>query len=201
MVTFKRKKKKEDGNDFFDNDRDEDIFERDPFMNNDMGKMMDDMLKNMTRMMGPGFSDMIREVEKGVSEAQKNPGKPIRIDIKMTRSPTGEAIIQRRVNNQEFGQNPNVREPLVDVLEKDKTITILAELPGVNKKDIDVNVGKDKKSVIIEVTDKFYKEVALPCEVKEQGQTASYKNGVLEVNLDKKIEPKVKMKKKSIKVE
>ena len=43
-------------------------------------------------------------------------------------------------------QLKNKREPLIDTLvdEKEKTLKIVAEMPGVEKKDVNVVVGADK---------------------------------------------------------
>lgn len=106
---------------------------------------------------------------------------------------------------QEFGNVPSAtgaprqmigaREPLVDVIEGDKIVTITAEVPGVSKEDINLEITDD--TVIIKVDKeerKYYKEVALPCEVDADSAKASYQNGVLDIEL-KKVKPKRKGKK------
>jgi HSP20 family protein len=72
-------------------------------------------------------------------------------------------------------------------------------LPGVDKNDIQLN-GADKVLTIKVDTPerKYYKEVELPEEVESEGAKATYKNGVLEVVLNKK---KAKPKGVSIKIE
>jgi len=80
------------------------------------------------------------------------------------------------------------REPLVDVFESDDEITVVAELPGVEKDKINVEVSDDKRRLIIKASDtnrKYYKEVDLPAEVEPESASANYKNGVLEVKLKK----------------
>ncbi|MEM0380358.1 MAG: archaeal heat shock protein Hsp20 [Desulfurococcaceae archaeon] len=80
------------------------------------------------------------------------------------------------------------REPLVDVLENPDEITVVAELPGVEKDNIKIEVSEDKKKLVIKASDtnrKYYKEIDLPSEVEPDSAKANYKNGVLEVKLKK----------------
>jgi HSP20 family protein len=94
----------------------------------------------------------------------------------------------------------SIREPLVDVIESDDKISVTAEVPGVKKEDIDLEIV-DKNKLIIRVDNpdrKYYKEVELPAEVDEKSAKATYQNGVLDIEL-KKLKPKKKGKKIQIK--
>jgi HSP20 family protein len=92
--------------------------------------------------------------------------------------------------------------PSVDISETDKEITLLAELPGVDPKDLDITVTADRitisgeKRETVEKTDKNYhqKEIragkfsrsfSLPSGVDTQQINAEHKNGVLTVRLAK----------------
>jgi len=82
------------------------------------------------------------------------------------------------------------REPLVDVIETDGEIRIIAELPGVEKKDIKLYGTEDTLTISVDTPErKYYKEVKLPSKVDTKKTKASYKNGVLEVTLKKRKEP------------
>jgi len=77
-------------------------------------------------------------------------------------------------------------EPLVDVREKDGKVTVLVELPGTCKEDIDLHVSGKRLSIDVNTAGKdFSREVSLPCSVKARSTKANYRNGVLEVILDK----------------
>lgn len=78
------------------------------------------------------------------------------------------------------------REPLVDVFDEGTHLKIIAELPGVEEKDIKVNLKGDKLIISTDIPHhKYHQEVALPC-VPVGKIEKSYKNGVLELKITKK---------------
>ncbi|MDW7977521.1 MAG: archaeal heat shock protein Hsp20 [Candidatus Caldarchaeum sp.] len=92
------------------------------------------------------------------------------------------------------------REPLVDIIEDEKTVRVVAEIPGVRKDDIDLSLEERKLTIKVDTPErKYYKEVNLPTEVESSGAKAEYNNGVLSVALLKKQAPKTRGEK--IKVE
>ena len=79
-----------------------------------------------------------------------------------------------------------VREPMVDVFEEEDHLLVLAELPGVGKDDIKVDVKDDVLTVTAERGDKKYrKEVLLPCCVPKSKMQVTCNNGVLEIKCPK----------------
>ncbi|MEW6069067.1 MAG: archaeal heat shock protein Hsp20 [Candidatus Thermoplasmatota archaeon] len=79
-----------------------------------------------------------------------------------------------------------VREPLVDVFEEKEEVVVIAELPGVEEKDIKTELSESKLKISAESKDrKYFKEVELPEKVIAE-VAKTYKNGVLEVKLKKK---------------
>ncbi|MBS3772940.1 MAG: Hsp20/alpha crystallin family protein [Candidatus Thermoplasmatota archaeon] len=78
------------------------------------------------------------------------------------------------------------REPLVDVVENEETITITAELPGVAKEDIELETTEDTLTINVDDDQReYYKEVELPAEVDTDSATATYQNGILDIELHK----------------
>lgn len=80
------------------------------------------------------------------------------------------------------------REPLVDVFDEGDLIRIVAELPGIEKSDI--NLDSTEKILIISVSTekrKYYKKIDLPAEIDPASATASYNNGILEVKVRKAV--------------
>lgn len=96
----------------------------------------------------------------------------------------------------------NIRAPRLDVIDRDKEILIRVELPGVEKKNVDLSVSDNvlviKGSVDHETEEKkagyFRREIAhsnfsrsleLPDGVDAEKVSASLKNGILEIVLPK----------------
>ncbi len=79
------------------------------------------------------------------------------------------------------------REPLVDVTTSNGEVKVIAELPGVEKTDIKLNVTEDTLTISVENPNrKYFKEVDLPVKVDPLKAKSSYKNGILEVSLPKR---------------
>lgn len=103
-----------------------------------------------------------------------------------------------------FGLSPFNGEglswPNVELVERDKEIRVTAELPGLEEKDVEIQVDDDvlilRGEKRTEIDDKerrysersygrFERRIALPAEVDEERANASFKNGVLTVTLPK----------------
>lgn len=83
--------------------------------------------------------------------------------------------------------SPRVKGPFVDVVvEKDK-VKILAEMPGVEQEDIEINVSESEVAISAEHGEtRFYKRILLPALVVPQVQDFYYRNGVLSFFLYKR---------------
>jgi len=90
----------------------------------------------------------------------------------------------------EKGKGPvveEVREPMVDVFDEKETVVVVAELPGINEKDITVGLRDDILTISAESGErKYHKEVLLDAPVTSEGLTHSYRNGILEIRIWKK---------------
>jgi HSP20 family protein len=99
--------------------------------------------------------------------------------------------------------------PAVDIYEEKDDIVVKAELPGMTKDDIEVDIsdthltlkGEKKKEEKIEEKDffacersygAFHRSVELPKDVQADRVKASFKNGILEIRLPKTEEAKTK---------
>jgi len=79
------------------------------------------------------------------------------------------------------------REPLIDIIENNNTISIIAEVPGVEKNDIQVRTTERILTINVDVEKrKYHKTINLPCDVIPETAKASYKNGILEIKIEKK---------------
>lgn len=80
-------------------------------------------------------------------------------------------------------------EPLTDVYDEGNVVKVIMDMPGVDKEDIKINVLRDGRTLIVEArgSDRSYrKELTLPTEVDAGKAKATYKNGVLTIELPKK---------------
>ncbi len=85
------------------------------------------------------------------------------------------------------------REPLVDVMESDDAVKVIAEMPGVEKKDIKLQGTEDSVTISVDTAErKYHKEVKLPLKTDSKRAKSSYKNGVLEITMPRKKEERPK---------
>jgi len=79
-----------------------------------------------------------------------------------------------------------VREPMVDVFEEEDHLLVLAELPGIGKEDVAIELKDDVLTISAERGDKKYrKEVLLPRNVSRERMQISCNNGILEIKCPK----------------
>ncbi len=87
------------------------------------------------------------------------------------------------------------REPFVDVVvnEKDQSLNVVAEMPGVQKEDIELQATEDSLTIKARNGDRNY-ETTVPLNnlVVPDSAKATYRNGILEVVLKLKEAPKPK---------
>jgi HSP20 family protein len=106
------------------------------------------------------------------------------------RTLAGKPVIESFGNIRETAKGPvveEVREPMVDVFDEKGHILVIAELPGVSESEIKVEVAGDILNLTASDKDRKYaKEILLPSKVKPDSVKTSYKNGILEITLEKR---------------
>jgi len=96
-----------------------------------------------------------------------------------------------------------IQAPAVDIKETEKEIIVSADLPGIDKKDIKLDLTGNSLSISCERKEekeekdkggyrmketrygKFYRAFALPAAIKEKETKAVYRNGVLKITMQK----------------
>ncbi|MEM1600008.1 MAG: Hsp20/alpha crystallin family protein, partial [Sulfolobaceae archaeon] len=107
-----------------------------------------DLMDEWIRQVEEEFDRIEREFMRGVKEG-KNVG-PYVYGFRVTVGPDGVPKIEEFGNVRKVRGKPMIseeREPLADVIEKDKEIKVVVEVPGVNKDDIKVRVVGGNKLV------------------------------------------------------
>jgi HSP20 family protein len=99
-------------------------------------------------------------------------------------------------------EQSEIRKPLVDTNfnEKENTYVVTAEMPGVTKEDIKVSVSQQTVTIKADRGGKKYlAEIPLDVELYDASTKATYTNGIVEIKIKAKDQPKLKSK--EIKVE
>jgi HSP20 family protein len=105
------------------------------------------------------------------------------------RTLAGKPVIESFGNIRETAKGPvveEVREPMVDVFDEEDRICVIAELPGVSESEIKIEVAGDILNLAAsDKGRKYAKEILLSGKVKPDSVKTSYKNGILEITLEK----------------
>jgi HSP20 family protein len=103
----------------------------------------------------------------------------------MTMDPNGKPIVKEYGNIKPgLLSSEDTREPIVDTIidEKGKLVKLVAEMPGVEKKDVKILLEDKFVDISTEYGEKKYHvKVPIKHKVDENSVKASYKNGILEL--------------------
>lgn len=143
----------------------------------------------------------IRRFEDMMNEIFENFGGPMpSMRRLLPLLPGGQAIEKYRESA--------TRRPFIDVVETDKEVIATADMPGLDKGDIKINLTDDRLEISAEIkkeeekkekgyiykerrSGSFYRAISLPSSVDPNNVKAAYNNGVLEIKM-----PKTEIKKK-----
>ncbi len=143
-----------------------------------MNRMMEGMNEG-TLFDNEAFEEMLRDPE-GTN--------PYVFGFSMKVGPDGKPIIQRFGNppiDEGIETAPSL-EPLVDIVEENDEIIVVAEVPGVNKDEIKVRIKGTTLTIHADNPQKpYHKVIELPSKVKKDDAKSAIRNGVLEVRLKK----------------
>jgi HSP20 family protein len=107
-------------------------------------------------------------------------------------------------------------QPRVEVKESSNVVRVSVELPGINEKELDVSISDDSLTIKGEKREEkedntsgyyrmertygsFYRSIRLPCVIDKDKAEATFKRGVLTVNLPKTAGSEQNIKKITIK--
>lgn len=158
----------------------------------DFRKMADEMQRNLQEALRSMGQDPSRSFVSGFSVKVGPDGKPTfnTFGNKPAVVPSGATAkggIPKITTNE--------REPLTDVIEDVRQVAITMELPGVEKKDINVHMTDDELEISVDnELRKYHKRVRLPTKVDPKTTKATYTNGILDVTVQKRSAGKSGMK-------
>jgi len=175
-----------------------------PFFRDNMFEDMDQIFREMEETMQRQFKEFSEKAPKELIRERTLPdGSKVRewgpfvYGYSVTIGPDGKPDIREfgNVKSERRLGMPKIdikekREPLVDIMQTNNEVKVIAELPGVEKKDVKLHGTETTLTISVDTPEhKYHKEVELPAKVETKETKASYKNGVLEVTLQKKKEP------------
>jgi HSP20 family protein len=153
----------------------------------------EDMLNRMFR--------TVRQSGRGASQTF-----PYYYGYQITVGPDGRPRIREfgnaRPSTKGLMEQSTVRQPLIDTNldEKDSTLTITAEMPGITKQDVKLLLSEGLVTIHAEKGDKkYHTELPMDAELDSDNAKATYTNGILELKIKLKKPPMLKAK--EIKVE
>lgn len=157
-----------------------------------------DEFDNLFRKMTRPFMDMDDIWDELKSSANLQTFGPYYYGYTVTIGPDGKPIVKEYGNVRPgFLPTSETREPFVDVIidDKEKALKIVAEMPGVEKKDIKIEVvGRTVNLDAEHGEKKYHTKVPIKHKVDEDSVKATYANGILEVKFKLKEEEKPKGK-------
>ena len=184
---------------------------RTPFFRDWFFGDIDEMMRDIEEIMEREFREFKTRVPKDLVREHKLPDGstahewgPFVYGYSMTVGPDGKPKIREFGNIKPSSKTealgftrPSLdikeeREPLVDVISTDGEIKVVAELPGVEKKDIKLHGTEDTLTISVDTPKRrYFKEVEVPAKIDPKKAKTAYKNGVLEATV-----PKIKERKK-----
>lgn len=136
--------------------------------------------------------ERFRMIDRFMNEALEQLGGgegPIFYGFSISVGTDGKPIVNEFGNVKPGLKGPELTEeiePLVDVVDGKDSVRVYAELPGVEKKDIGLSVTDSGLTISVPSEKRrYYKDVDFPSKVDPDTAKATYKNGVLEVCLEK----------------
>ncbi|MCU0490896.1 MAG: Hsp20/alpha crystallin family protein [Chloroflexaceae bacterium] len=100
----------------------------------------------------------------------------------------GVPRVERFGNIRTTEKGPEVaetREPLVDLFDEAHEMVVVAELPGVNEADITVEIHDDILNLETSGERRYAREVLLPAKAAAASMQKTYRNGILEIRVQK----------------
>ena len=160
------------------------------------------VLRGLDRVI-PGFSELVKGLEKSEAFQERLKAANAEIERRMGKAPpltraggTRRSTIPARTNlkvsrttlEKESPMPAPRKDVIADMFDEGDRLMVIAELPGIDEKDIEVEVKGDRLVLFARSQGRrYHKDIELPCMVRDK-PSSTYKNGILRISLEK--EPK-----------
>ena len=151
----------------------------------------------------PGFGELVKGLEKSEAFQERLEAANAEIERRMGKAPPSSRVVGTRrsiipprtnlkVSRTTLGKESPAPAPqkdvIADMFDEGDRLMVIAELPGIDEKDIEIEVKGDRLVLFARSQGRqYHKDIVLPCTVKEK-PSLTYKNGILKISLEK--EPK-----------
>jgi len=147
----------------------------------------------------PAFRDRLKEadqeikrrikeghVERGERSGGRPSGRPTGRPPGARKATFGGKPFVKQKSKRPLSPSPEPQERPVDIFDEEDHIRVIAEIPGVEEKDIKVNLAKNRLIISVDKPGRKYRQdLKLPSQ-PEGKLEKSYKNGILELQIKKK---------------
>lgn len=101
----------------------------------------------------------------------------------------GKPTVETFGNIKKTPEGPKVeeeREPMTDMFDENDEIVVIAEMPGIEESDLNIDLNGDMLDITAtRGTRKYHKELLLPIKVEKENMKIKYNNGILEIRINK----------------
>ena len=148
----------------------------------------------------PGFDDLVKGLEKSAAFQERLKATDAEVERQLEKAPplkrvegTRRSIIPPKTTlkvsqttlREEAAAPPPQREVVTDIFDEGDYLKVIAELPGVDEKDIKAEVRENLLILSAQATARgYHKEIELPCLVRDE-LSSTYKNGILQITMEK----------------
>ncbi|MBU4483187.1 MAG: Hsp20/alpha crystallin family protein [Actinobacteria bacterium] len=146
----------------------------------------------------PAFKERLKKIDEEVERKLKETplkraeGRPSGIPSGIPTGVRGRTFREKSFIKRETEVKPSPppapQERPVDIFDEKDHIKIIAEMPGIDEDDINLNLQEDKLTISVDIPKrKYHQELKLPCAPKGKIEKV-YRNGILEIKITKKPE-------------
>jgi HSP20 family protein len=133
------------------------------------------------------FQERLKAAEAEI-ERQLEKAPPLKM-VEGTRKSVIPPKTTLKVSPTTFGEGAAARAPrrevIADIFDEGEYLRVIAEMPGVDERDLKAEVEGNRLILWAQAASwRYHKEIGLPCLVKDE-LDLSYKNGVLQISLEK----------------
>ncbi len=143
--------------------------------------------EEMERMVALALRGAFPQGLPGAPPPNARPGQPFMYGFTMRVGPDGKPHFQEFGNARPLSPDATegARQPITDVIEGEKDLAVTIELPGVAREEINLHVAEDRITIRVNSGRRYYKEIDLPSPVVPKTANATFKNGVLDLTIER----------------